>query len=216
MRWYLRYRRSDADVAELLAERGVRIDPSSIDARVQEFAPRYEAAARASRRAVGERWSVDETDVKVAGAWAYVYRALDEHGQVVDVSVSAERATADAAACFRRAIAATGVAPPGRTTNDAAAYPPVLAAVLPGVLHETGKPLQQPIERDHQHRKRRVRGMCGFKTLAGARVPCRAHVFLRNRGNGCYDLGATLAALARREVPATVAVWDARTADLLT
>jgi len=49
----LRYRRSYADVAELLAERGVRIDPSSVDAWVQEFAPRYEEAARASRRAVG-------------------------------------------------------------------------------------------------------------------------------------------------------------------
>jgi len=58
--------------------------------------------------------------------------------------------------------------------------------------------------------------MRGFKTLAGARVLCRAHAFLRNRGNGCYERGATLAALARREVPATVAAWDARTADLLT
>ncbi len=201
MRWYLRYRRSDADVAELLAERGVRIAPSSIDAWVQEFALLYEAAARASRRAVGERRSVDEIDVKVAGAWAYVYRALDEHGQVVDVDGSAARATADAAACFRRAIEATGVAPTAVTTDGAAAYPPALAAVLPGVLHETGKLLQQRIERDHQHRTGCVRGMRGFKTLAGARVLCRAHAFLRNRGNGCYDRGATLAALARREVP---------------
>ncbi len=61
VRWYLRYRLSYADVAELLAERGVRVDPSSIYAWVQEFAPLYEAAARFGRRAVGERWSVDET-----------------------------------------------------------------------------------------------------------------------------------------------------------
>jgi transposase-like protein len=58
---------------------------------VQEFAPLYEAAARTFRGAVGECWSVDETYVKVAGEWAYVYRALDEHGQVVDVYVSAGR-----------------------------------------------------------------------------------------------------------------------------
>jgi transposase-like protein len=61
VRWYLRFRLSYADVAELLAERGVRVDPSSVYAWVQEFAPLYEEAARAFRRAVGERWSVDET-----------------------------------------------------------------------------------------------------------------------------------------------------------
>jgi len=60
VRWYLRYRLSYADVAALLAERGVRVDPSSIYAWVREFAPLFEAAARSCRRAVGEHWSVDE------------------------------------------------------------------------------------------------------------------------------------------------------------
>ena len=67
VRWYLRYRLSYADVAELLAERGVRVDPSTIYAWVHEFAPLYEEAARFFRRGVGERWNVDETYVKVAG-----------------------------------------------------------------------------------------------------------------------------------------------------
>jgi len=196
----------------LLAERGVRVDASTIDAWVQEFAPRYEDAARAFRRVVGARWSVDETDVKVTGEWPYVYRALDEHGQVVDVDVSAQRATADAAACFRRALTATGVAPTAVATDCAAAYPPALVAVLPGVRHETGKLRQQRIERDHQHRKGRIGGMRGFKTLAGARV----HAFLRNLRNGWYDRGVTLAAMPRRGGPSTVAAWDALTADLLT
>ena len=70
-----RFRLSYADVAGLLAERGVRVDPSSSYAWVREFAPLYEDAARSCRRAVGECWSVDETYVKVAGEWAYVYRA---------------------------------------------------------------------------------------------------------------------------------------------
>jgi transposase-like protein len=215
VRWYLWYRLSYADVAELLAERGVRADPSSVYAWVQEFAPRYEAAARSCRRAVGECWSVDATYVKGAGDWAYVYRALDEHGQVVDVYVSAQRAAEDAAAFFRRAIEATGVVPT-EVTTDCAAYPPALAAVLPGVHHETGKGLQQRIERDHQHLKGRVCGMRGFKSLAGARVLCRMHAFLRNLHNGCYDLRVTLAALLLRGDPALVAAWGALTADLLT
>jgi len=107
------------------------------------------------------------------------------------------------------------VAPSAVTTDCAAAYPPALAAVLPDALHATGKVLQQRIERDHQHRKGRIGGMRGFKTLAGARVLCRARAFLRNHGSGDYDRGVTLAAMPRRGVPATVAAWDARTADLL-
>jgi transposase-like protein len=61
VRWYLRYRLSYADVAELLAERGVRVDPSTVYDWVREFAPLYEDAARPFRRAVGSSWSVDET-----------------------------------------------------------------------------------------------------------------------------------------------------------
>jgi transposase, IS6 family len=216
VRWYLRYRLSYADVTELLAERGVAVDPSSVYAWVQAFAPLYEAAARTCRRAVGECWSVDETYVKVAGDWAYVFRTLDEHGQVVDVFVSAERATEDAAAFFRRAIEATGVVPTEVTTDCAAAYPPALAVALPPVAHETGKAAQQRIERDHQHRKGRLRPMRGFKTLAGARVLSRAPAFLRNLRSGCYDLGAPLAPPPLRGIPATVTAWDAFTADLLT
>ena len=215
MRWYLRYRLSYADVAELLAERGVRVDPSTIYAWVREFAPLYEAAARAFRRAVGERWSVDETYVKVAGEWAYVYRAIDEHGQVVDVYVRTQRATEDAAAFFRRAIEATGVVPSEVTTDCSATYPPTLAAVLPEALHETGKMVQQRIERDHQHLKGRIRGMRGFTTLAGARVLCRAHAFLRNLRGGHYVLGWRPDVATTPPVPAVVCAWATMTTELL-
>jgi IS6 family transposase len=109
VRWYLRYRLSYADVAELLAERSVRVDPSTIYDWVREFAALYEEAARPFRRAVGSAWSVDETYTKIAGKAAYIYRAIDGQGQVIDVYVSQRRATADAAAFFRRAVEATGV-----------------------------------------------------------------------------------------------------------
>jgi hypothetical protein len=83
--------------------------------------------------------TIEETDVKVAGARAYVYRAIDERGQVVDVYVSARRAAEDAATCFRRAVAATGVVPDEVATDCAAAYPPALAAALPPVAHEPAR-----------------------------------------------------------------------------
>jgi IS6 family transposase len=215
VRWYLRFRLSYADVAELLAERGVTVDASTVFDWVREFAPLYEDAARHFRRGVGACWSVDETYVKVAGEWAYVYRAIDGHGQVVDVYVSGERATADAATFFRRAIEATGMVPDTVTTDCAATYPPALAAVLPEALHETGKAIQQQIERDHQHLKGRIRGMRGFKTLAGARVLCRAHAFLRNLRGGFYDLASTIAMAEPRHGAGVARAWDALTASLL-
>jgi len=153
--------------------------------------------------------------VKVAGDWVYVYRALDEQGRIVDVYVSAQRATEDAATFFRRAIEATGVAPTEVTTDCAAAYPPALAAVLPAALHETGKLPQQRIERDHQHLKGRLRGMRGFQTLAGARVLCRALAFPRNLRGHCYDPGRPVAAATASSLPPVLRAWDTLTAALL-
>src|SRR5262245_48756824 len=109
VRWYLRFRFSYADVAELLAERGVGVDASTVYDWVREFTPLYEEAARPCRRGVGTAWSVDETYAAVAGKPVYVYRAIDGQGQVVDVYVSERRATEDAATFFRRAIDSTGV-----------------------------------------------------------------------------------------------------------
>jgi transposase-like protein len=215
VRWYLRYRLSYVDVAELLAERGVRVDPSTVYDWVREFAPLYEEAARQFRRAVGGTWHVDETYAKVAGKPVYVYRAIDGLGQVVDVYVSARRAAADAATFFRRAIASTGVVPDEVTTDGAAAYPPALATALPPVLHETGKRVQQRIERDHQHLKGRSRPTRGFKTLTGARVLCQGHAFLRNLRGGFYDLGRPVDAAALAPRPPVVQAWAALTGTLL-
>ena len=77
VRWYLRYGLSYRDVEELLAERGVQVDHVTIYRWVQTFTPEFIDAARPSRHATGDRWFVDETYVKVAGRWTYLYRAVD-------------------------------------------------------------------------------------------------------------------------------------------
>jgi transposase-like protein len=91
VRWYLRFGLSYRDVEELLAERGVEVDHVSVYRWVQRFTPIFAEAARPSRHAVGDRWHVDETYVKVAGTWRYLYRAMDQFGQVVDVFLSVQR-----------------------------------------------------------------------------------------------------------------------------
>jgi len=89
VRWYLRFGLSYRDVEELLAERGVDVDHVSIYRWVQRFAPEFAEAARARQRVVGDRWHVDETYVK--GTWRYLFRAIDQFGQVIDVYLSSRR-----------------------------------------------------------------------------------------------------------------------------
>jgi DDE domain len=93
VRWYLHFGFSYRDLEELLAERGIQADHVTIYRWVLRFTPLLADAARPCRHRVGDRWQVDETDVKVAGQWRYVYCAIDQFGQVVDVYVSSRRDT---------------------------------------------------------------------------------------------------------------------------
>jgi len=215
VRWYLRYRLSYADVVEWLAERHIQVDPSTVFDWVQKFAPLYQDAAKAHRHRVGQRWSVDETYVKVAGRWGYVYRAIDEYGQVVEVLFREHRDTEAATAFFRSALENTEVTPHTVTTDKAAAYPPALAAVLPVVDHITGKAEQQRMERDHQHLKGRLRVFRGCKTAGGAQRFCQAHGFVRNLHQGFYRLGALPRDPNDAIRPQLVRAWETLTAQLL-
>src|SRR3984893_1826877 len=111
VRWYLRYGLSYRDVEELLAERGIEVDHVTVYRWVQRFTPLLAHAARPCRHAVGDRWFVDETYVKVAGRWRYVYRAIDQYGKIIDVHVSARRDTKAARRFFATVLGAVFVAP---------------------------------------------------------------------------------------------------------
>jgi hypothetical protein len=86
VRWYLRFGLSYRDVEELLSERGIEVDHVTVFRRVQRFTPLLADAARPCRHAVGDRWFVDETYVKVAGRSRYVYRAVDQDGSSTSTS----------------------------------------------------------------------------------------------------------------------------------
>jgi transposase, IS6 family len=120
VRWYLRFALSYRDVEELLAERGIEVDHVTVYRWAQRFTPLLAEAARPCRHAVGDRWQVDETYVKVAGRWRYVYRAIDQTGQVIDVFVSPRRDTAAARRFLERAIGTTNVTPVEVVTDQAA------------------------------------------------------------------------------------------------
>jgi len=98
---------------------------------VLRFTPLLADAARPCRHAVGSRWQVDETYVKVAGGWRYVCRAIDQFSQVIDVFVSARRDAKAARRFFDQAISATKVTPIEVTTDQAPVNPAVLGELLP-------------------------------------------------------------------------------------
>ena len=136
VRWYLRYGLSYRDVEELLAERGIEVDHVTVYRWVQTFTPAFIDAARPARHATGNRWFVDETYVKVAGRWTYLYRAVDQFGQVIDVLVSSRRDAAAAREFFVRALRC-GSSPIEVTSDRAAVYPRIVEEIEAPARHVT-------------------------------------------------------------------------------
>jgi transposase-like protein len=188
VRWYLRYSLSYRDLEELLAERGIEVDHVTLFRRVQRFTPDLIDAARPSRHAVGDRWFVDETYVKVSGVWRYVYRAVDQHGQVIDVFVSRHRDIASARRFFTTPLAAQR-APAEVVTDRAAALANVIDELIPAAFHNTGQYENNRCECDHGRLKARLRPMRGLKTDRTASVVIRGHAFVQNLRRGHYELG---------------------------
>ena len=207
VRWYLRFGLSYRDVEELLAERGIEVDHVTVYRWVQRFTPQLTEAARPCRHAVGDRWFVDETYVKVAGRWRYVYRAIDQYGQIIDVFVSARRDTHAARRFFTTALRATGE-PVEVVTDRAPALRAVIDELMPAVFHDTAQYANNRIEADHGRLKSRLRPMRGLRRDHSARVILRGHAFMQNIRRGHYELGAE--ARAHRRV-ATVFSELART-----
>jgi IS6 family transposase len=189
VRWYLRFGLSYRDLEELLAERCIDVDHVTLFRWVQRFTLALIDAARPCRHAVGSRWFVDETYVKVAGVWRYVYRAVDEHGKVIDVLVSRRRHIAAARRFFKAAFAAHGE-PDEVVTDRVAALANVIAELIPYAVHNTEQYANNRIECDHGRLEARLCPMRGLKTDRAAGVIIRGYAFMQNIRRGHYQLGA--------------------------
>jgi transposase, IS6 family len=187
VRWYLRYGLSYRDVEELLAERGVTVDHVTVYRWVQRFTPEFIEAARLCRHVPGDRWFVDETYVKVAGRWTYLYRAIDQHRQVIDVLLSQRRDLAAARRFFTLALPA-GTVPAEVTTDRAPAYPRVLDELIPTALHVTERYANNSVEADHGRLKARLRPMRGLKRHRSARIVASGHALVQNIRRGHYEI----------------------------
>jgi transposase, IS6 family len=134
-----------------------------------------------------DRWCVDETYVKVAGRWTYLYRAIDQYGQVIDVWLSRRGDLTAARAFFSRALT-LGTVPVEVTTDQAPAYPRVLDELIPSAMHGTEQHANNAVEADHGRLKARLRPMRGLKRLRSARILAAGHALVQNIRRGHYQI----------------------------
>ena len=126
--------------------------------------------------------------MKIAGKWRYVYRAIDEHGQVIDVFVSPRRNTYAARSFFARALDAHGE-PDEVITDLAQALETVIEQLIPDAFHNTEQYANNRVECDHGRLKARLRPMRGLKTDHTGSVVIRGHAFIQNLRRAYYEVG---------------------------
>ncbi len=183
--WRLRYRLTLRDLAEMFLLRGIVFSYEAVREWEAKLAPLLADKLRQRRRGRGgtrgRRWHVDETYLNVGGRWAYLYRAIDREGNLVDTALSEHRDMAAAQAFFRSAKSVTGVTPDQVTTDGHGSYPRAIRSTLGRrVVHRNSAYKNNRLEQDHRGVKGRIRCMRGFKSFDSARRFCRSYDELRN------------------------------------
>ena len=173
VRWYAAYPLSLRHLEEMMAERGVVVDHSTIHRWAIKILPVLTTVCRRRKLPVGRSWRMDETYIKVAGQWKYLYRAVDKGGDTVDFLLRAKRDHAAARAFFERAIDLHGV--PEKITIDksgsnTAAIASIQADSGLAIEMRQSKYLNNLVEQDHRAIKRVTRPMLGFKSFRCARI----------------------------------------------
>jgi len=184
LRWYLRYSLSYRDLEEMMTERGLCVDHTTIYRWVQRYAPILEKRCLAKLKMTNSSWRVDETYIKVKGTWMYLYRAVDSGGATVEFMLSPTRNAQAAKRFFRKALRARHTTSPRVINVDRnPAYPKAVGKLKrkgtlpPGCELRPIKYLNNLIEQDHRFIKRRVNAGLGFgsfdtawRTLQGYEV----------------------------------------------
>jgi transposase, IS6 family len=175
VRWYLRFSLSLRDVEELMAERGLLVDHTSIWRWTQTYGPEVHRRLRGAVKQKSSTWHMDETFVRVAGRWMYLFRAVDSHGDTVDFYLSETRDREGAKIFLKRALANPDNRPPSVFARDGLrSYPAAIRELqAEGHIqwrcrHRTRRYANNRIESDHRHIKRRLRAMQGLRTTATA------------------------------------------------
>ena len=184
VRWYLKYALSYRNLQEMMVERGVEVDHTTIMRWVHQYSPEIEKKIRKHLRPTNDSWRVDETYIKVKGEWKYLYRAVDSDGNTINFMLSAKRNRKAAKRFLKKALGSKHNQMPRAITVDKnPAYPVAIhelkneRILLQNVSLRQIKYLNNMIEQDHRSIQKIVRPMLGFqsfhtaiKTLKGIEI----------------------------------------------
>jgi transposase-like protein len=215
VRWYITYKLSSRDNCEMMAERGIEVVHITILRWVQKYIPEFEKQWTTYAKPVGRSWRVNETYIKIRGAWKYLYRAVDKRavdkeGLTVDFQLSEHRDIDAAKRFFTQAIAKQE-APIKITLDSYEASRQAVAelkrtGILPdNTLVRTSKYLNNIIEQDHRIINQRIRPMLGFKDFSKAVITISGIELVQKIKKGQFDLTA----LHQGEQIPVHQLWDA-------
>ena len=185
---YYRFNLSHRDIEDLLAERGITVSRESIRLWCIKFGALYARRLKRNHRGYGDTFFIDEVFVKVNGKQHYLWRAVDQDGEVVDVFLQARRDGAAAKRFFRRLLRNHGGEPRKIVTDKLCSYPVAHREVMPESIHVTDRYANNRAEQSHEATRVRERGMRRFKSIAQAQRFVTAHAAVQN----IFNLGRHL------------------------
>jgi putative transposase len=206
---YHRFCLSFRDAEDLLAQRGVTVTYETIRQWCRTFGPAYARTLRRRRGRMGDTWYLDELFVNIQGRQQYLWRAVDEDGDVIDVLVQSRRDRRAATRFFRKLLKRQGSVPRRLITDKLRSYAAARRAVMPSVVHTTEQYANNRAEVSHQPTRQRERQMRRFKSAAHVQRFASVHGLVQNLFRvGRHLLRSAHHRLLRREA---FRVWDAVT-----
>ena len=177
---YHRFGLSFRDVEDLLAQRGVSVTYESIRRWCSTFGLDYARRLRRRRGRMGDTWYLDEVFVKIQGRQQYLWRAVDEDGDAIDILVQSRRNRWAAIRFFRKLLKSQGCVPRRLITDKLRSYPAAHRTVMPSVVHCTDQYVNNRAEVSHQPTRQRERQMRRFKSAAHAQRFLSVHGPVQN------------------------------------
>ena len=180
---YYRFNLSHRDIEDLLAERGITVSYETIRLWCIKFGALYSKRLKRKHRGYGDTFYIDEVFVKINGKQHYLWRAVDQDGEVVDVYLQAKRDGATATRFFRRLLRSHGCDPRKIVTDKLRSYPVAHREVMPEAIHVTDQYANNRVEQSHESTRVRERGMRRFKSVAQTQKFLSAHATVYNLFN---------------------------------
>jgi putative transposase len=188
---YYRFNLSHRDIEDLLAERGITVSREAIRLWCIKFGAIYTRRLKRKHRGYGDTFFIDEIFVKINGKQHYLWRAVDQDGELVDVYLQAKRDGAAAKRFFKRLLRSRGEEPRKIVTDKLRSYGVAHRELMPDVIHSTEQYENNRAEQSHESTRVRERGMRRFKSMRQAQRFLAAHAAVSNLFNlGRHLVGA--------------------------